>query len=525
MVEFIPRDFSGVMVFENGIWTDAGEIIGNVPYHSMYNDFTIKGSLKIEGVRENLQWKDAQVTREFDVLITDTYNNPIEGVCLKIEGTTYLSDNVGKAKFSLIFNENTYDQPKNLEISVGGSLIASEEIDFFTETPIRILTSPTIIPILDIKANNSDGPIILNQSETLTVSVALDNNGIIVAADFWLAAYNPFGVFFLTFDGWTTDWVPAYQGPLFYFPVVDLLTIPTSGLPTGSYWFYFAVDENMDGLLDATYLDSVLVTIQGETCTHPSGYIYDGSYPFGQNVPIPQATITMNRQVVYSDDSGYFSINSVYDFDPTLVISAPGFHDYREKLSRSVNGAFYLIPSGQVYNDFAILTWNHAPNNTANWHRKWDRQTEFYIVKNEATDQQINTLINILNKDEYAKMTGGLYHSNTNIHILASDPNWSSKEKKGKTKICFARGIISGGIAHSEDGGDGIINYAEIGWDTSQDIDNNCVWHELSHTVTAGGHINYRKSVNSETMGGGQVFLEDEKVFNCIYNSPPKRDN
>jgi hypothetical protein len=263
MVEFIPRDFSGVMVFENGIWTEAGEIIGSVPYHSMYNDFTIKGSLKIEGVRENLQWKDAQVTREFDVLVTDAYNNPIEGVCLKIEGTTYLSDNVGKAKFSLIFNENNYDQPKNLEISVGGSLIAREEIDFFTETPIRILTSPTIIPILDIKANNSDGPIILNRPDTLTVSVALDNNGIIVTADFWLAAYNPFGVFFFTLEGWTTDWVPVYQGPLFYFPPIDLLTIPTSDLPIGSYWFYFAVDTNRDGDItwDSLYWDAVGVNL------------------------------------------------------------------------------------------------------------------------------------------------------------------------------------------------------------------------------------------------------------------------
>jgi len=55
MCEFIPRDFFGTMVFENGLWTTAGEIIGGLPYHSMENDFTIKGSLKMEGVRESLR--------------------------------------------------------------------------------------------------------------------------------------------------------------------------------------------------------------------------------------------------------------------------------------------------------------------------------------------------------------------------------------------------------------------------------------------------------------------------------------
>jgi len=139
MCEFIPRDFFGTIIFENGLWTCAGEILGNIPHHSMENDFTIKGSLKIEGVRENLQWKDAQVTREYDVIVIDENDNSIKGALIKIDGKTYVSDNSGEAKFSLILNESNYVEPKILEVFEGENLISQKEIDFFTETPIIII--------------------------------------------------------------------------------------------------------------------------------------------------------------------------------------------------------------------------------------------------------------------------------------------------------------------------------------------------------------------------------------------------
>lgn len=138
MVEFIPRDFLGTMIFENGLWTEAGEIIGGVPYHSMANDFAIKGSLRIEELRENLRWKDARVTREFDVVFADPLGNPVGGVAIRIGGQDYVTDDTGQTKFTMIFNEANYDQPTNLEVWQSGELIARQGIDFFAETPIRL---------------------------------------------------------------------------------------------------------------------------------------------------------------------------------------------------------------------------------------------------------------------------------------------------------------------------------------------------------------------------------------------------
>jgi len=140
MCEFIPRDFFGTMIFENGLWTIAGEIIGGVPYHSMGNDFTIKGSLKIdEEVRENLRWEDAQVTREYDVIIKDENGDLIKGALIEINGETFISDDVGQAKFNLVFDEFNYIELQNLEVWQEENLIAQKEIDFFTETPVIIV--------------------------------------------------------------------------------------------------------------------------------------------------------------------------------------------------------------------------------------------------------------------------------------------------------------------------------------------------------------------------------------------------
>lgn len=139
MVEFIPRDFFGTISFENCTWTNAGEIIGGQAYHSMANNFTIKGSVKIAPeLREHMQWQDALVTREYDAVITNHEGNPLKGVFIKINGHTYITDNTGKAKFSLHFNQYNYNQLKKIEVFIGDKRIAQKDIDFFTDTPIII---------------------------------------------------------------------------------------------------------------------------------------------------------------------------------------------------------------------------------------------------------------------------------------------------------------------------------------------------------------------------------------------------
>jgi len=155
MVEFIPRNFSGTMIFENGLWTTAGEIIGGVPYHSMVNDFVIKGSLRMQGLRESLQWKDARVTREFDVIVTNGNGYPAGGVVIKVGGGTYQTDDMGKTKFNMVFDETNFNRPTAMEVWQSGNLLVQQQIDFFAESPIRVLVPQTYTATLPASTGSS----------------------------------------------------------------------------------------------------------------------------------------------------------------------------------------------------------------------------------------------------------------------------------------------------------------------------------------------------------------------------------
>jgi len=120
-----------------------------------------------------------------------------------------------------------------------------------------------VLPFPDIKVNGSDGPITLSQSDILSITISLDNNGRTDNADWWLAADTPFGLYFFTFDGWTDAWVPGYQGPLFYLDSFEVFNMPVLGLPAGTYTLYFGVDTVMDGNVtwDSVYYDTVVINV------------------------------------------------------------------------------------------------------------------------------------------------------------------------------------------------------------------------------------------------------------------------
>jgi hypothetical protein len=136
----------------------------------------------------------------------------------------------------------------------------------FAEMEYNPYWGTTTIPVPDIKANGSDGPVTIPQGDLLTVTVSLDpGNHDGEDADWWVVAGTPFGLFWYTLDlGWVRSDAPicVYGGPLFNLSPYDILN--TTGLSIGTYTFYFGVDMVMNGSLDMNqiYYDSVDVNIE-----------------------------------------------------------------------------------------------------------------------------------------------------------------------------------------------------------------------------------------------------------------------
>ena len=115
---------------------------------------------------------------------------------------------------------------------------------------------------IDIKANSSDGPVTISQSEPLSIAINLNAAGNTDNADWWVLGNTPMGWYrFAVPGGWGPGISVTHQGPLF--DLASYTVLNATGLPLGDYTFYFGVDTVMNGSLDLgqmTY-DSVNVSI------------------------------------------------------------------------------------------------------------------------------------------------------------------------------------------------------------------------------------------------------------------------
>jgi len=122
-----------------------------------------------------------------------------------------------------------------------------------------------------IQANGSTNDISINSGSTLSITVRLyPGNYAGVAVDWWIVAQAGSSWYYLndsmrwtSFDGNLSNCHPMYMGGLINLPETQVLSY--TGLPVGSYTFWFAVDYPMDGVLDVNgtiLADSVNVTVQ-----------------------------------------------------------------------------------------------------------------------------------------------------------------------------------------------------------------------------------------------------------------------
>jgi len=157
---------------------------------------------------------------------------------------------------------HTDNQSQNAAINTAPSQTNENEDDEAPPPP------PGAAPFPDIKVNGQDGPVTVTAGDSVSVSVSLDPGAWSGRnADWWVAARTPFDppLDWYTYvhpEGWRYGIHVCVQTPLFELMSTSPYNVLNTVLPSGNYTFYFAVDGNVDGEPDTTWLDFVEVLVE-----------------------------------------------------------------------------------------------------------------------------------------------------------------------------------------------------------------------------------------------------------------------
>gem|GEM_PF-1573209 len=131
----------------------------------------------------------------------------------------------------------------------------------FHHCDLVITDDSLILPLIAVNGREDAVTVSFGKPVTVTVGLGLNGrNG--QNADWWLAVItssNTIYHFNLSSGSMVQGLSPTYQGPLF--DLTDVQLVSFSNLPMGKYTFYFVVDLNMDGIVDACSLHFDFVSV------------------------------------------------------------------------------------------------------------------------------------------------------------------------------------------------------------------------------------------------------------------------
>lgn len=126
-----------------------------------------------------------------------------------------------------------------------------------------------------LTANERSLPLTLSIQDQLNLTISHDGSAESSPDhDWWLAFVStlppPNDVLFYDGERWGSAEVPVYQRPLSQLPPLEVLNI--SGIPVGTFTFYFGVESPADGVLDVDALnyDSLTLTVTSDGMFSPA---------------------------------------------------------------------------------------------------------------------------------------------------------------------------------------------------------------------------------------------------------------
>jgi parallel beta-helix repeat protein len=184
-------------------------------------------------------------------------------------GTGYYIKVLGSANVILsIPPDNTFDPPGNNAAFTTLAMVYGfpEAVSLTDDPEPPPFPGGPYGPVPNIKANKEGGSLDVSGGTPVSITVSLDpGDQVAKDADWWIVAHTPFAAplnwySYVYPEGWRPGIYPCVQTPLFQVP--PSCEVLNTILPTGDYKFYFAVDENADGIVDETWVDSVEVRVE-----------------------------------------------------------------------------------------------------------------------------------------------------------------------------------------------------------------------------------------------------------------------
>lgn len=210
----------------------------------------------------------------------------------------------------------------------------SEFIDSYQSTNLSVAP--------DIKANNSDGSITIQSTDSLSLTIELDPGGYSgTDADWWLTVNtpldDPLDWFYYIYDNDGWSWKPGdlmtYKGSLFNFPQIEVLN--TSGLPKGDYTFYFKIGIDT-GNTDNKQLFQDEISIIVLT----TGYSISGAVTLKNGTGLSGVVLTLagtTSESTTTDINGDYNFTDLGNGSYTLTPSKLGYTFSPSKLTFTIN--------------------------------------------------------------------------------------------------------------------------------------------------------------------------------------------
>jgi hypothetical protein len=135
-----------------------------------------------------------------------------------------------------------------------------------TTTTTTSSTTTTTLPLPlppqpDVKANGSDGTLFVTAGTPIDFTLSLDPGSMAgVNTELWIGLMSSLGTFWLDGSLWTRTGTPILLATwnIQSLPAISMLNAP---LPQGCWHFLFALDDNVDGIFEMKWFDTVFVVV------------------------------------------------------------------------------------------------------------------------------------------------------------------------------------------------------------------------------------------------------------------------